>query len=369
VRGRSVAYLAALALWLAGPWPAEPADALRVCADPDNLPFSSAEGSERGLYVELAELVAARMGVSAEFFWWRSYLGKRTVRNTLLADQYDAYFGLPADKDFMAQSVTLTEPFLDVGYAVVGRRPLGLRSLDDLKGRRVAVQFGTSPQILLSSRDGFELTTFRLAEEALAALGRGEVSAAFVWGPTAGYFNKKNFGGAHEVVPVTGQGLEWRAAVGVRRGKDGLKTAIERALAELKPDIARLADKYGFPTGPAIPSEPPTAGRAPPAAERKALAADSAQPTVAEASVADTVRAGRSLFNQYCAHCHAPNAMSPEPSRDLRRLRLRYGERMQEVAFKTVTEGRPTKGMPTWGDSLGPGVIREIVIFLESVQN
>ena len=39
------------------------------------------------------------------------------------------------------------------------------------------------------------------------------------------------------------------------------------------------------------------------------------------------------------------------------------------LAFKTVTEGRPTKGMPTWGDSLSPGAIREIVTFLESVQN
>jgi len=349
VARRSLAFLAALVLCVTGPWSAESVESLRVCADPDNLPFSSADGSERGLYVELAELVAARMGVRAEYFWWRSYFGKRTVRNTLLADQCDAYFGLPYDKAFMAQSVTLTQPFLDMGYAVIGPKPLALSSLDQLKGRRVGVSFGSFPQILLSARDGFELVTFRVPEDALAALGKGEVDAAFVWGPTAGYYNRKMLGGAYQIVRVAGPGLAWQAAVAVRKGKDELRAAIDRELAQLAPDIVRLADKYGFPSGAAIASEPVGSQSAPPSA--------------------DVVRAGRSLFNQHCAHCHAPNAISPEQSRDLRRLRLRYGDRMPEVAFKTVAEGRPSKGMPTWGDSLSPQAIREIVTFLESVQN
>ncbi|HXJ77934.1 MAG TPA: transporter substrate-binding domain-containing protein [Candidatus Methylomirabilis sp.] len=344
-----LALLSALMLCLAMPWPAESVDTLRVCADPDNLPFSSSEGPERGLYVELAELVAARMGVRAEYFWWRSYFGKRTVRNTLLSDACDAYFGLPADAAFMGQSVTMTRPFLDMGYAVIGPKPLTLSSLDDLRGRRVAVSFGSYPQILLSSREGFELVTFRQPEEALQALGKGEVAAAFVWGPTAGYYNRTTLGGAYQIVPVAGPGLTWSAAVGVRKGKDELRAVIDRELAALQPDIVRLADKYGFPSGVPIPAESAPSSAAP--------------PTV------DTVATGRSLFNQHCAHCHAPNAMSPEQSRDLRRLRLRYGDQMRDVAVATITGGRPARGMPTWGDALGPEAIREIVTFLESVQN
>src|SRR5262249_33335191 len=158
---------------------------------------------------------------------------------------------------------------------------------------------------LLSSRDGFELVTFRHPEEALAALGKGEVSAAFVWGPTAGYYNRTMLGGAFQLVPVAGPGLTWSAAVGVRKGKDELRAAIDRELARLEPEIVGRADKYGFPSGAAISSEPVVISGAPPAAE--------------------VVRAGRHLFNQHCAHCHAPNALSPEQSRDLRRLRLRYG--------------------------------------------
>jgi mono/diheme cytochrome c family protein len=61
--------------------------------------------------------------------------------------------------------------------------------------------------------------------------------------------------------------------------------------------------------------------------------------------------------------------MSPELSRDLRRLRARYGDKMRDVIHTTVKEGRPTKGMPTWGDALSADAIAQIVIFLESVQN
>ena len=196
---KRIMLIAALLLCLLLPRPGDAAAVLRVCADPDNMPFSSSEGGDRGLYVELAELLSARMGARAEYFWWRSYFGKRTVRNTLLSDQCDAYFGLPYDKQFMSQSVTLTRPFLSMGYALIAPRPFAPSSLDDLKGKKVAVQFGSSPQILLSSREGQEVATFRLAEEALEALTRREVQAAFVWGPTAGYYNKTRLGGQYEI--------------------------------------------------------------------------------------------------------------------------------------------------------------------------
>jgi polar amino acid transport system substrate-binding protein len=283
----ALALVGALLLGLSAAPPAEPISKLRVCADPDNLPFSREGGAERGLYVELAELVAARLGGSAEYFWWRSYFGKRTVRNTLLSDECDAYFGLPYDKTFMSQSVALTRPFLDMGYAVIAPRPPGLSAVDDLKGRRVAVQFSSPPQLLLSERGGYELVTFRQAEDALEALARREVDAAFVWGPVAGYFNKRRLGGAYQVSPVAGPGLQWQAAVGVRQREESLRAAIDGELAQLAPDIARLDAKYGFPSGPAI------------GFERVAQSSTRVPPTDNPATTgpADTIRAGRSLFN------------------------------------------------------------------------
>jgi polar amino acid transport system substrate-binding protein len=353
------------------------ADTLRVCADPDNLPFSRAEGPDRGLYVELAELVAGRLGLRSEYAWFSSDYGRRAVRNTLLADRCDAYFGLPDDAEFMGRSVIRTRPFLGVGYAVIGPRPLALSSLDDIKGRRVAVQYGTTPQLLLAIRPGFRAVTFKLAEEAMEALTRGEADVAFLWGPIAGYFNKTRLGGAYAIVPIAGEGLQWQAAVGVRKGQDSLKADLDRVLDQLKPEITTLADKYGFPLGRPVNVDGQRGMLRPP--ERGAGAIQlvqlpeettrSAPSANASSSTTDgLIRLGRSLFNQHCSHCHAPNAMSPEPTRDLRRLTLRYGARMRETAYATITVGRVDKGMPAWKDLLGEEGIQNVLGFLESVQ-
>jgi polar amino acid transport system substrate-binding protein len=389
-----------LAAMLAGSLgsPGQAAEALRVCADPDNLPFSSSDPSEPGLYVELADLMAARMALRAEYTWWLTHYGRRAVRNTLLADRCDAYFGLPNDKGFMGRSLILSRPFLDVGDAIIAPPSVAFSALADLKTARLAVQFASSPQLLLASHGGFQVVTFRMAQEALDALAAGDVDAAFVWGPTAGYYNKKKLGGAYRVVPVAGEGLQWEVAIGVRKDREDLRTSIDRALAALQPDIHRLAEKYGFPLAPAMDLK----SRADAAGGSRLVASDSPRPVsfepprpraqaptqpaaqdqlrlVAQAPAATTptnpfqgnaevIPAGRSQFNQHCAHCHSPNAMSPEPSRDLRRLRLRYGERMVEVAYATVTSGAQARGMPPWKEVLGEETIWKIITFLESVQ-
>ena len=85
--------LAACTAFVAGP---AAADALRVCADPDNLPFSKAEGPERGLYVELAELVGRKLDRAIQYTWWLTYNQRRALRNTIMKDDCDAVFALPA---------------------------------------------------------------------------------------------------------------------------------------------------------------------------------------------------------------------------------------------------------------------------------
>ena len=373
-RWTALCLVAALTVWAARPVPAVAADTLRVCADPDNLPFSRAEGPDRGLYVELAELVAARLGLRSEYAWFLSHYGRRAVRSTLLADRCDAYFGLPDDADFMGRSVIRTRPFLEVGYAVIGPRPLALSSLNDIKGRRVAVQFGTTPQLVLATRPGFVAVTFKLAEEAMEALTRGEADVAFLWGPTAGYFNKTRLGGAYAIVPIAGEGLQWQVAVGVRKGQDSLKADLDRILDQLKPEITTLAEKYGFPGGRPVALDGQRGRLGPdeddPGALQLAQHEESTtrQTSPSGAPLDNFVRLGRSLFNQHCSHCHAPNAMSPEPSRDLRRLTLRYGAKMRETAYATITVGRVDKGMPAWKDLLGEEGIENVLGFLESVQ-
>jgi polar amino acid transport system substrate-binding protein len=81
------------------------------------------------------------------------------------------------------------------------------------------------------------MVTFRDVEQAMDALAQGEASAAFVWGPRAGYYNKTRLAGAWRVVPVAGPGLQWQVTAGVRKGDVTLKERIERALGDLGPHI------------------------------------------------------------------------------------------------------------------------------------
>lgn len=83
---------------------------------------------------------------------------------------------------------------------------------------------------------------------------------------------------------------------------------------------------------------------------------------------ADLVEEGRSLFNQYCSHCHGPNAVQGERPRDLRRLYIRYGNKASTVFYETVSTGRMDVGMPVWKGILSDEVLWRMFTYLQTVQ-
>src|SRR5262245_42346207 len=82
----------------------------------------------------------------------------------------------------------------------------------------------------------------------------------------------------------------------------------------------------------------------------------------------EVVPEGKSLFNQYCSHCHGPDAVQGERPRDLRRLQIRYRDDAIAVFYTTINNGRMDKGMPIWKGVLSEEVIWKIYTFLASVQ-
>lgn len=375
------------AIALAG-WACVPAQAgtLRICADPDNLPFSKSDGPERGLYVEVAELVSRRLGESPEYVWWLTFNQRKALRNTIQQDGCDAYFALPANADYRVRGLVKTRSFLDVSYAVVAPPALQVGGLADLRGRRVGVLHGSPPHILLASREGYSTVSFRENDEAMAALSRGEIDAALLWGPSAGYENRRRFDGRWAVTPVSGEGLGGSVAVGVRKDHEELAGRIDRALADLQPEIRALAEKYGFPLGRPVPlSAARLLGRDAPAraqvlaAQRQVtsawrVVADGPEPQAATInttpgapSAADVVT-GRTRFNDVCSHCHGANGASPVSERDLRKLRSRYKDEWRTVASLTIREGRPDAGMPTWKGTFTSQQIDELLAFLSTIQ-
>ncbi len=82
----------------------------------------------------------------------------------------------------------------------------------------------------------------------------------------------------------------------------------------------------------------------------------------------DLVEDGRGLFNQYCSHCHGPNAIQGERPRDLRRLKIRYGQEAPQAYYQAVNRGRLDKGMPVWSGVLSDEVLWRIFTYLQTVQ-
>jgi polar amino acid transport system substrate-binding protein len=391
---------AALALAAAVGWPgtggaAEQAAPFRVCADPDNLPFSSSAGDKPGLYIELGQAIAHTLGRDFQPVWSVSTFGKRTVRTTLLAGQCDAYIGLPDEKDFMGPRLIFSKPFLHVGYALVVPPSEPVGSLAKLEGKRVAVQFSTPPHILLASRDGMHTVTFLSPDEALHALPQHAADIAFVWGPSAGYANTTYLHGAYKVVPIAGDGMQWPVAIGFAKENAALRDEVNKALDANAATISALAEKYGFPSAAPVTlastavlvsdvqrvadtttstetqAAPAPATPAAPAAPAPAASDSNAAPaTPAAAAPGDpaAITAGRDIFNGTCAHCHGPDAVQSEKRINLRLLHHRYGDQMDEVFHYTVTHGRPDKGMPNWTGVFSEDDFSKILAFLHSVQ-
>src|SRR5258706_14241410 len=82
----------------------------------------------------------------------------------------------------------------------------------------------------------------------------------------------------------------------------------------------------------------------------------------------DLVAEGASLFNQYCSHCHGPNAVQGERPRDLRRLNIRYGDKASTIFYETVSTGRLDVGMPVWKGVLSDEGLWRIFTYLQTVQ-
>jgi polar amino acid transport system substrate-binding protein len=395
------------------------AEPLRVCADPDNLPFSKSEGPERGIYVDLAELVAQRLNATpVQYTWWLTFYQRRALRNT--AKECDAVFALPTDADYKVRGLQKTAAFLDVSYALVSAPGFTFNGLDDLKGKRLAVQFQTNPHILLSQRNDLPFSTFKTSEEIFALLAKGEIDAGFLWGPSAGFDNMKQHGGRWKVTPLTGPDLTGQVSVAVQRDKAELAKDIDSALLALRPQIAELAAKYGFPKAApvkldlvattAMPAKVQTLatnhrvvavpaqwmikaqatseeeGKAHPKPKSKpkhkagkpAAGASAAQATTAGAAaqtaadkapvLSADAQLGRVRFNDQCSHCHGADGASPIRERDVRRLKMRYDAKWLETATTTIKNGRSDLGMPPWKDILKEPEIQQVLSFLETVQ-
>jgi quinoprotein dehydrogenase-associated probable ABC transporter substrate-binding protein len=282
---------AALALfYLAGPVAAQQAgsdagpgqdEVLRVCQDPNNLPFSNR--AEAGFENRIAALLAQELGWKLEHTWFPQRIG--FIRNTLRAkvdnsDRYkcDLVTGVPAGFEMAAT----TRPYYHSTYALVyvkGKGLDGVRSLDDLialkpeqRGKLRIGAFSSSPVTewlvqnkLMDRVDWYQNQTGdaeqypgQIIERDLAS---GKIDVAFVWGPIAGYFARNTRSAPIVAVPLAsrpGMKLDYEIAMAVRHGDKEFRQRIDQLIGSSQGKIDAILAEYGVPLvdgqGRALPS-------------------------------------------------------------------------------------------------------------------
>jgi mxaJ protein len=242
---------------------------LRVCADPDNLPLSHADGS--GFENKIAEVVAHDLQATLTYEWLP--LRRGFVRKTLGAGLCDVFVGVPSD----FEKVMATRPYYRSGYVFVdGPQARGVAAFDDprLAQLRLGVQLvgndlaATPPGHALAARGNFEnVRGFTIygegpaAQRMVEAVARGELDAAIVWGPQAGWFAARA-GTPLELHPApapaeTGRmPFEFDIAMGVRRGDKALRDELDAVLERRRADIDAILAAYAVPRTDTAASKP-----------------------------------------------------------------------------------------------------------------
>jgi quinoprotein dehydrogenase-associated probable ABC transporter substrate-binding protein len=230
--------------------------ALRVCADPHNLPFSDTAGA--GFENKIAELLAADLGVPVHYAWYPDSVG--FIRNTLRARKCDLIIGTVSGNDLLQN----TNSYYRTAYCLVYRNDgkIAPRSLDDpaLQDSTIGIVAGTPPATILAQKNllrhlrsyplfvdtRFDWPARRLVDDVAA----GEVDVGIVWGPIAGYFAKQHTPPL-VVVPLSSEGtrvkLDARITMGVRFNEPEWKRRINDLIHRKQSEIDRILADYGVP--------------------------------------------------------------------------------------------------------------------------
>lgn len=265
--------LMTLIILLTFPVIAEEQEVFRVCADPNNLPFSNK--AQDGFENRLADLLATDLGMPVEYTWFPQRMG--FIRNTLKAreptrDGYkcDVIMGVPHHYD---RAIT-TAPYYRSTYALVYVKG---RGLDDVKniaallnfdearkqGLRIGIFERTPASQLLAQHGYFDQTVAfqtmsgdpaaypgELVEKELVA---GKIDAAILWGPIAGYFAKHAEEVEMIVIPLQsrpGIRFDFAISAAVRHGDGNRREMIQGALDRNAGAIKALLEEYNVPLLP-----------------------------------------------------------------------------------------------------------------------
>jgi quinoprotein dehydrogenase-associated probable ABC transporter substrate-binding protein len=251
------------------------ASELRVCADPNNLPYSNDQ--KQGFENQLASLIGKDLNMQVTYFWFpqREAFFKKTLNSGVC----DVVMGVPAGFD----EADTTRPYYRSSYAFISRRDrhLHITSFDDPRLRTLKIgvhilgeQDDSLPPVHAFTSRGIvrNLVGFSIfgnlneknpPAELIKAVADGKVDVAVAWGPLAGYFIRQSRVPL-EITPIDGDPtlpnlpFHFDIAIGVREGDQALKQSLDAELVRRRATIHKILNSYGIPQfdEPAVTGSP-----------------------------------------------------------------------------------------------------------------
>ena len=254
--------------------------ALKVCQDPNNLPFSSTDA--QGFENRIAEVFGRELGLPVTYYSFPNRLAfiRNTLRYKLPGEDFrcDLVMGVPAGFD----QVSATKPYYRSSYALVFPKGIGLDGVKSsadlltlpsarLKKLRIGVIDRSPASDWLARHDltdqgvPYPMMNADPAEYPGQIVEReligGKIDAAIVWGPIAGYFAKRVKGKTELlVVPMQsepGVKFDFSMAMGVRYGEPAWKQQVEGLIEKTRPEIMAILREYGVPLLDDLPAATP----------------------------------------------------------------------------------------------------------------
>ena len=248
---------------------APPRTALRVCQDPNNLPFSN--DAKEGIENRIAEVFGKALGLPVTYYSFPQRLAfiRNTLRYKLPGQDYpcDIVMGVPAGYD----QVSVTKPYYRSTYALVFAPAKGLEQVktgEDFLRLPPATLQKLRIGIIDRSPASDWLAKHQLVDQGVPYammnadpaqypgqiverdLSTGKIDAAIVWGPIAGYFAKRVKNVPLVVVPLKsepGVRFDYQMAMGVRYGEREWKQQVEGLLQSQQAEIQAILREYGVP--------------------------------------------------------------------------------------------------------------------------
>jgi polar amino acid transport system substrate-binding protein len=204
-------------------------ETLAVGSDIPYPPFEQGKkGSYTGFDVELMEAIGEKLGREVEF----QDTSFETIFRDVAQGKFDAVISAATIKPEREKVVDFSNPYYLSEQAVLVKEGSSIESLEDLEGKTVGVQQGTTGQELAKEElGGSEIRPYPEGPDAVTALKAGTVEGVVIDAPVAE--NAEQAGGVEiaEKVPT-----EEEYGIAVGQGDTELLEEINEALKEVEED-------------------------------------------------------------------------------------------------------------------------------------